>query len=45
MARVYTVNNDATTVPWQPFRCRDEAKELQDLLERDYDLISKKGTF
>src|SRR5918999_1946937 len=39
MPKVYTVNNDATTIPWQQFRCRDEAKELQDLLEKNYDLL------
>jgi len=39
MPKVFTVSEDATTVPWLQFRCKDETKELQDLLEKNYDLL------
>ncbi|MBI2752306.1 MAG: hypothetical protein HYX46_02150 [Betaproteobacteria bacterium] len=39
MGKVYTVDKNGQVTPLVPYECRDEEKELQDLLERCPDLL------
>lgn len=39
MSQVYKLNPDGTTVPMKKVHCTDEARELQDLLEKNLNLL------
>ena len=39
MAKVYIISKDGSTKPMTPIYCKDESKELQDILEKNPDLI------
>jgi hypothetical protein len=39
MAKVYIISEDGSTKPMTPIYCKDESKELQDILEKNPDLI------
>jgi len=39
MSQVYVVGGDGTSAPMKRVRCRNEEKELQELLERNLDLL------
>jgi hypothetical protein len=39
MPRVFAVDNDSRTVSWKQVHCADEDKELQKLLQNNFDLL------
>ena len=41
MSKVYTVSEDDSTIPMTRIHCKDEEKELQNLLEQNPDLLPR----